>query len=81
MYIYSDTEREEEEHALPNVEVFYATQFDCDEWNTNMSEEEDFSYTPGWYYAYGFIGCLWDSEPYGPYESEEEAINAVQNEA
>jgi hypothetical protein len=32
----------------------------------------------GWYYQFAFPGCLPDSEPAGPYGSEEEAVNAAR---
>ena len=34
-----------------------------------------------WWYAYGFPGCLWDSGPYGPYDSEESALTAARESA
>lgn len=39
----------------------------------------EYGFTGGWYYAYGQIGCLWDSPAYGPYESCEAAIEAARN--
>lgn len=35
---------------------------------------------PGWYYAYGSPGYLWDSGPYGPYPTETAAISAARAE-
>lgn len=32
MYIYSDPRRENEEHAPPDVEVFYADALLCEKW-------------------------------------------------
>lgn len=34
----------------------------------------------GWYWAAGFPGCLWDGDPQGPFESEEEAIMNARGE-
>jgi len=34
----------------------------------------------GWYYWFCFPGCLPDSEPYGPFETEEEAIADAQGQ-
>jgi hypothetical protein len=70
-YIYSDLSRESDPHALPDVEVYYFDgrhqPGDC--WSVNPA---------GWYYAYGFPGCLWDSEPEGPFRTEAEAIAAAR---
>ena len=35
----------------------------------------------GWYFAFGFPGCLWDGEPDGPYLTEAEAIAAARDAA
>lgn len=32
----------------------------------------------GFYFAFGFPGCLWDSEPSGPYETYEAALEAAR---
>jgi hypothetical protein len=34
----------------------------------------------GWYYWYCFPGCLPDSDPFGPYESYKEALEASREE-
>jgi hypothetical protein len=34
----------------------------------------------GWFYAYGFPGCLHDSSPFGPYATPTDAINAMREE-
>ena len=33
----------------------------------------------GWYYWFCFPGCLPDSDPYGPFDSEEEALEDARN--
>jgi hypothetical protein len=53
-YHYSNPTRENDPHALPDVEVF--------------------NEGPQWFYAFGFPGCLWDSDPVGPFGSESEAL-------
>ena len=65
-YIYSDRTREDDLHALPNVEVFEVSDKDA-------SEEMP----RGWYWQSCFPGCLPDGEPFGPFSSEEEARNDV----
>ena len=78
-YIYSNPERETLPHALPNVEVFYADSEQVAEWN--RAEDADYEagargrYGVGYYYAFGFQGCAWDSEPMGPFDTMQEAID------
>ena len=97
---YFDPEREEDEYALPDCEVFYvsADEFiSSDEdsvWHEMYEDEldkqirtdsEDPEQTAaqnlsGWYYWACFPGCLPDSDPIGPFDTEEEAIAAAQSE-
>ena len=60
MQAYSDPKRESEPHALPDVEVFWA--------------QYVWSETPGYYYWFCYPGCLPDSDPIGPFETEAEAL-------
>ena len=69
---YSDPSREKETYALPDVEVF---------WADDLTDEEGEALTEGYYYWYCFPGCLPDSEPMGPYASEEEAVEAMREDA
>ena len=84
-YIYSNPERETLPHALPNVEVFYADSEQVAEWN--RAEDADYEagargvYVEGWYYAFGFQGCAWDSEPVGPFDTREDAIAAAREDS
>jgi hypothetical protein len=68
MYIYSNPERANEEHALPDVEIFY-----------------DRGYHPlngaGYYWQSSFPGCLPDSDPIGPFNSEADAIADAQEDS
>lgn len=68
---YSDPSRESDPHALPDVEVFY---LNC------QTESNGTQLEQGWYYWYCFPGCMPDSEPFGPYRSEQEAIDAMRAE-
>ena len=93
-YCYSDPKRADEPNALPDVEVFYQGPRDFVEapqgtWQYDLTLElptsphsnlTDCGSLVGYYYAFGFPGCLWDSEPNGPYETEEEAIAAAQGD-
>jgi hypothetical protein len=65
-HVYSDPTRENEPTALPDVEVFYD-----EAWAKNKSG--------AWFYWYCFPDCLPDSEPIGPYPTEEVAIKAVHD--
>ncbi len=70
-YHYSNTERQTDRYACPDVEVFYA------ETGTLLDEEEE-NYPEGWYYWFCFPGCLPDSTPFGPFKTEEQALKAAQ---
>ena len=74
MQVYSDPKREKEEHALPDVEVFFYTDYD------HHAENPEDSLEPGYYFWYCFPGCLPDGEPFGPYETELAAKEAAQEE-
>lgn len=36
--------------------------------------------TGGWFYQFGFPGCMPDSEPFGPYATYADAVDAAQGE-
>ena len=103
---YSDPRREDDPHALPDLEVFQLTATEVaamDEeliWEYSHRHEyrlchmngrvqermldaivEEQGLTGGWYYRYCFPGCLPDSEPFGPYATEEEAVKAAHEDA
>lgn len=75
MQMYSDENREAETYALPDVEVFY--------WDMGDAEiETGDGIVPcqaGYYFWFCFPGCMPESDPYGPYESEEDAIEAMKD--
>ena len=67
-YRYVDPDRETDPFSLPDVEVWY----------TQEVYKES-----GFYYAYGFPGCMHNSVPCGPFTTEQEALNdarEVRNE-
>lgn len=74
---YSKPERESDPQALPDLEVFRISESDA----KDFSGEDDEPREPGWYYWYCFPGCMPDSDPYGPYSSEQAALTAAQDEA
>jgi len=65
---YSDPSRETDPYALPDVEIFYQV----------AQDDEDKFDGPGWYFWFCSPGCLPDSDPFGPYESETDAQNAAR---
>lgn len=78
---YSDAEREDDPYTLPDVEIFYHDSADNEPSTVWELEDEPGEYLPkGYYYWYCFPGCLPDSEPNGPFETEEDAKNAVREE-
>ena len=76
--IYSDPSREEETFSLPDIEVFHhdgkrVADGDC------WANEDGEPLPAGWYWWTCFPGCLPDSDPRGPFDSEEEAISDAQD--
>ena len=68
-YVYSDPTRQADPHALPNVEIFLLT---ADDFATENEE--------GWYYQFGFPGCMPDSDPIGPFASYSEALDSARED-
>jgi hypothetical protein len=68
---YYFTEVEPKPHALPYVEVFTLGEQEADR------DIEGFNGI-GWYYAFGQVGCLWDSAPVGPYNAGWEALKKAR---
>ena len=100
MQAYSDPERENDPHALPNIEVFYVDKNEflfatvdswehdaqqtaiMDSWadeNTGAAERDAAKMLAGWYWHSCFPGCLPDSDPIGPFETEQAALKDAQN--
>lgn len=65
---YSDPSRADDKWSLPDVEVFYADAGDL-EWEGQEEPSE-----AGWYWWTCLPGCMPDSDPFGPFETEEEAL-------
>jgi len=49
----------------------FETFFTCGSFEPDAPE----GFEPGWYWVAGFPGCLPDSDPAGPFESEQDAID------
>jgi hypothetical protein len=75
---YSDPDRAEDPYALPDVEVFYMSQGEIDDLARDCEDTE--LQEQGWYFWACFPGCLPDSDPAGPYATEQLAIDAAREE-
>ena len=75
MQAYSDPRRADDPHALPDVEVFYVSKADVPDFG--QDENGDFL-TTGWYWRTCIPGCLPDSDPIGPFDTEAEALADAQ---
>jgi len=64
MQAYSNPKRESDPHALPDVEVWF--------------EDGERLYELGWYWWTCLPGCLPDSDPVGPFETEADALADAQ---
>lgn len=69
--IYSDPKRADDPHALPNVEVWEVE-------SGTFQPGRTWAVPSGWYWRACFPGCLPDSDPVGPFDSEAEAIADAQ---
>jgi hypothetical protein len=72
---YTDPTRAYDPNALPDGEAFEMDETLAD----GMEENDGTRPAPGWYFWACFPGCLPDSDPTGPYESETAAIFAGQD--
>ena len=90
MMTYSDPSRATDPYALPDVEVFYVRDsaerksFNASSytWTDSFGADDDGeSMLPGWYWWTCLPGCLPDSEPFGPFDSPEEAEADAQESA
>lgn len=85
--IYSDPTRETEPAALPNVEVWEHVHGRvngkrvraCEEPHCSGDDGDEECRGDGWYWWTCFPGCLPDSEPNGPFETEAEAVADAQD--
>lgn len=74
---YFEPEREKDIHALPDAEVFYMSAAKIEDYDWF---DEDGEVRPeGWYYWACLPGCLPDSDPVGPFDTEQEAIDDAQD--
>lgn len=69
---YSNPARENDAYSLPDVEVFYND-------GVELTNEDGNPLPSGWYWWSCFPGCMPDSEPNGPYDTEAEALEDAQD--
>lgn len=77
---YSDEARQSETYALPDCEVFYydGERYSDDDCWVDCDGEP---LPAGFYYWYCFPGCMPDSDPIGPFDTEEAAIEDARDNA
>ncbi len=74
---YSDPTRESDTYALPDARVFHAAEGEL--WDAeNDPAQCDEPSAAGWYFDFCFPGCLPESDPFGPYATEQAAIDACR---
>jgi len=67
---YSDSRRESDPYALPDVEVFHS--------NDYPAEKDEEPLETGWYWRFCFPGCLPGDDSSGPFATEAEALVDAQ---
>ena len=78
--VYSDPTRESDPYALPDCEVFYVSQLEVNYNLANLDHADEHTLTQaGWYWWTCFPGCLPDSDPFGPFDTEAEAVADSQD--
>ena len=76
---YSDPTRESDPYALPDVEVFYVSQLEVNDNLENLDHaDENIITEAGWYWWSCFPGCMPDSDPFGAFATEAEALEDAQ---
>lgn len=83
---YSNPARESSPYSLPDVEIFKASFAYCEECSSLVFSSETMHEpceecgkptelnNQGWFWQPCYPGCLPDSEPFGPFETEAEAL-------
>jgi hypothetical protein len=77
MQAYSDPRRENETHALPDIEVFEVWDEQSCPWCCEPSDDPMNAHCDehkGFYWQSCFPGCLPDGDPVGPFETKDEAL-------
>lgn len=91
MQAYSDPTRESDPYALPDIEVFYHEHakrelcalnagYKAELYGECVVDDEGNCGGTGWYWWACFPGCLPDSDPVGPFDTEADALADAQSE-
>jgi hypothetical protein len=80
MQAYSDPSRENDPHALPDLEIFYAEQGEIEPAEDFYPDETPEPSEAGFYYWLCFPGCMPDSEATGPFATEDEALKDAREQ-
>lgn len=70
---YSDPSREHDKWSLPDLEVFYVK---AGQWDDSDGDP----LAAGWYYWFCLPGCMPDSDPEGPFSTEDEALTYARRQ-
>lgn len=65
---FSDTTREHDPHALPDIEVFFLTKAEVERDFPELEPDA------GWFWWTCLPGCLPDSDPVGPFTTSDQAL-------
>ena len=80
---YSDPERENDPHALPDIEIFEVSEEEAannrQKINIDHESDEGLLTSAGWYWWPCFPGCLPDGDAEGPFDTGEEAQEDAQD--
>lgn len=71
---YSDPELENDPYSLSDIETFQGKDYD-----DGGALPSDHLEPDKWYYWFCFPGCLPDSDPIGPFDTEDDAIADAQD--
>lgn len=71
-YFHSDPARESDPTAQPDIEVFYRTE--TANRVDRLTDDDGDPLPAGWFWWSCFPGCLPDSDPFGPFASQQEAL-------
>ena len=58
---------------MRNLEIFEVTHSECEPGTAFWNDDDDEPTGAGWYWWTCSPGCLPDSDPFGPFETEQEA--------
>ena len=78
MHAYSDPDREHDDHALPDIEVYFLRTSVIQQ--DGLTDEDGDQLEAGWYWQAGFPGCMPDGEPHGPFRTQADALADAREE-